>query len=353
MLASRQLFDIFRIVLTLVLGARDLANVRFAFSPLWECVAAFRAWRDPARHALHLPWIAAADRAARGADWTALDAALHGTDGFFPDFLSPTPTTPLARFMDEVAAVRRTPAAIVRRELAAAHPRGLPRALASAERTPRVLVGHLADQLTLFWQRCLRPVWPRVRARLDAEILVRSRALALGGADALFDGLHRQVRWRARGAGGRLTFRAGERYTRHARGVGLVLIPSVFSWPDVYATAHPPWRPNFAYPVRGLDELWAVRAPALRGRSALHDDADALAQLVGSGRAHVLRALNVPRTTLELSDALRRSAPAVSEQLTALDRAGVVTRTRVGRSVYYELNARGRRLLQAVTTDAT
>ncbi|MBI3789632.1 MAG: transcriptional regulator [Gemmatimonadetes bacterium] len=241
-------------MLTLVLGARDLAQVRFAFSPLWECVAAFRAWREPARHAVHLPWIAEVERAARGHDFRALDAAVHGTAGFFPDFLSPTPVTPLARFQDEVAVVRRTPPDILRRELAAAHPEGLPRALARADRAPRALANALADQLGAFWQQCVRPIWPRVRARLDAEILVRSRALALGGASALFDALHPQVRWHPRGAGGRLTVAGSHRFTRQARGAGVVLIPSVFSWPDVYATAHPPWRPNLAYPARGLEE---------------------------------------------------------------------------------------------------
>jgi hypothetical protein len=35
----------------------DRAYVRLAFSPLWEGVAAFRAWTDPGRHALPLPWI--------------------------------------------------------------------------------------------------------------------------------------------------------------------------------------------------------------------------------------------------------------------------------------------------------
>ncbi len=336
-------------MITLVLGARDLGHVRFAFSPLWECVAAFRAWRDPSRHALHLPWMASVHRAARGVDWRVLDAALHGTDGFFPDFLSPTPTTPLARFADEVAAVRRTPSAIVRRELSAAHPRGLPHVLAQVAGDPRALAEQLADQLALFWQRCVRPAWPRIRARLDGEILVRSRALALGGADALFDGLHPGVQWRATRSGGRLGIRAVERYVRHARGAGLVLIPSVFAWPDVFATAHPPWRPSVAYPVRGLDDLWAASRPATKQARAGAQGDDALALLVGVARAQVLRALVRPRTTLELADAMQRSTPAVSEQLTALDQAGVVTRTRVGRSVYYELNARGRRLVGAIT----
>lgn len=39
------------------MGPADRAYVRFAYSPLWECVAAFRAWMDPGRHALLLPWM--------------------------------------------------------------------------------------------------------------------------------------------------------------------------------------------------------------------------------------------------------------------------------------------------------
>lgn len=333
-------------MLTIVLGARDLAEVRFAFSPLWECVAAFRAWRDPARHAVHLPWVSAVDRAARGQDWAVLDAALHAPAGFFPDFLSPTPVTPLARFADEVAAVRRTPADLVRRELNAAHPGGLPRALRAADRAPRAVANQLADALTAFWQRAVRPVWPRVRARLDAEVLVRSRALALGGAPALFAGLHPQVAWRPRGAGGRLVVAGPQRVTRHARGVGLVLIPSVFSWPDVYATAHPPWRPNLAYPARGLDDLWGETPAPGRPRAGARDAA--LAALVGATRARALAALAEPRTTLELAGVLGRSAGTVSEMLATLVEAGVVARTRVGRSVVYARTARGDAVVAAL-----
>lgn len=35
----------------------DRAYVRLAFTPLWESVAAFRAWTESGRHALLLPWI--------------------------------------------------------------------------------------------------------------------------------------------------------------------------------------------------------------------------------------------------------------------------------------------------------
>jgi hypothetical protein len=47
-------------------SAEDLMQTRFAFSPLWEVEASFRALVDPARHAIHLPWMARARGELRG-----------------------------------------------------------------------------------------------------------------------------------------------------------------------------------------------------------------------------------------------------------------------------------------------
>ena len=38
------------------LQPEDLASVRFAVSPLWECIAAFRAWMNPTPPALLAQW---------------------------------------------------------------------------------------------------------------------------------------------------------------------------------------------------------------------------------------------------------------------------------------------------------
>ena len=50
------------------LSATDLMRVRFAFSPLAELVHALRALRDPASHALHVPFARRASRALGGLD---------------------------------------------------------------------------------------------------------------------------------------------------------------------------------------------------------------------------------------------------------------------------------------------
>jgi DNA-binding MarR family transcriptional regulator len=125
---------------------------------------------------------------------------------------------------------------------------------------------------------------------------------------------------------------AHDRYDRAARGAGMLFVPSVFAWPDVYVAARPPWRPTLAYPARGAADLWSSRE-APRNAS--------LAALVGARRASVLTRLDTPHTTLELAHALGLSPGAASTQVTTLWRAGIADRTRVGRRVFYVLNGRG------------
>ncbi|MEV4875364.1 ArsR/SmtB family transcription factor [Streptomyces cyaneofuscatus] len=67
--------------------------------------------------------------------------------------------------------------------------------------------------------------------------------------------------------------------------------------------------------------------------------------LLGRGRASVLRRLGGPLTTAGLADRLGLAPSTVSEHLSVLADAGVVTRHRVGRSVYYQLTDTGRSLL--------
>ncbi len=97
-------------------SAEDLMQTRFAFSPLWEVVASFRALVDPSRHAIHLPWMVQARERLRGLELGSL-RALAQPEGYIPDFLTPPPTTPFPRFSAEIEALRRTPSERVREEV--------------------------------------------------------------------------------------------------------------------------------------------------------------------------------------------------------------------------------------------
>lgn len=44
------------LMISFVLGVEDLADTRFALSPLGETVFSLRVLRDPGLSALHLPW---------------------------------------------------------------------------------------------------------------------------------------------------------------------------------------------------------------------------------------------------------------------------------------------------------
>jgi DNA-binding transcriptional ArsR family regulator len=68
---------------------------------------------------------------------------------------------------------------------------------------------------------------------------------------------------------------------------------------------------------------------------------DALASLLGRRRAQVLRELDRPAATLDLARRIGVGPASVSDHLTTLRRAGLVTRRREGRRVIYTRTASG------------
>ncbi|QKV81143.1 winged helix-turn-helix transcriptional regulator [Amycolatopsis sp. Hca4] len=181
----------------------------------------------------------------------------------------------------------------------------------------------LANQQQLAWQALVEPLWDRIRGLLDADIATRARQLADGGLEGLFAGLHRRAIWKNEEL--HLTgFRHG---TVDLRGRGLVLVPTAFGWPNLGIgptddTSDPP--PALVYPMLGTAQLWepATRSPAV-GR------------LLGTGRASVLAETVVPSTTGSVAHRVGLAPATVSEHLTVLRQAGLVTTARRGREVLY------------------
>lgn len=87
----------------------------------------------------------------------------------------------------------------------------------------------------------------------------------------------------------------------------------------------PPWQPTLIYPARGSAALWSTRPPTTR----------ALERLVGAARARLLALLDDPATTTQLVQVSGFSLGAVGDHLKVLRDAGLVARTRTGRSVLY------------------
>jgi DNA-binding transcriptional ArsR family regulator len=127
------------------------------------------------------------------------------------------------------------------------------------------------------------------------------------------------------------------------RGQGLVLIPLVFGHAAAYVSIDGPWPPAIAYVPRGIGALWA--------RGEAEGAEEPLELLLGRSRAAVLAALARPASTSALALRLGLSPSTVSEHLGVLDRAGVVTRRRAGRSVLYALSEAGASLVGLLGAD--
>ena len=310
---------------------RDSVQLRFASSPLWECVISVRALRDPARHPLHAPWARRATTALAGASLDMLPALVGTGDSYIPDFIAPPPTEPGRRFETEVDRLRATPAMLVQDDLAraAAGPNGGGAAALLeryAGREP-ALLEILARELERYWSLAIAPDWPQLEAILEREIMLRARELALEGASALLAGLHPDVAWRR---GALAVDRPGRDSWARVGRTGLLLVPSVFAWPDVFTVTDDPWRVSLYYPASAIGSWISPNNRPSQG---------ALNALTGQSRARVLRALTEPVTTLELARRLDLPASAISRHLTAFAAAGLVGRIRVGRRVFYQPTA--------------
>src|SRR5436305_691865 len=105
------------VVLKLEFTPADLANTRFAISPLWEVVAAVRVLKTRTDHPVHAPWAAQVRPrlAASGLDWSILAELVP--DKQIPGFLAPPPNTPIPNITLELATMRATAAQQVRASL--------------------------------------------------------------------------------------------------------------------------------------------------------------------------------------------------------------------------------------------
>jgi Family of unknown function (DUF5937)/Crp-like helix-turn-helix domain len=322
-------------MVTFTFTVEDLARTRFAISPMWELVSGIGLLRDPSLASIHLPWVEEVRAAAHEVDTTTL-LTLIPPRGYMPDFLTPPPSSPLATFEDELELVRSTPAAQVRREMGyfldGAEPSPALRPL--IER-PRRALAELTDTLAQLWERTLEAHWPRLRALLEADLLHRSRRLTEAGPAGLFDDLHPNVRFQE----ARLEVQAScSADDVPLAGRGLLLVPSAFSWQNPRLIIDPPWQPTLLYPARGVALLWEPGSART---------SEALAGLLGRTRATLLEALDAPVSTTDLAHRLALSPGGVSQALTSLRNAGLISGARRGRSVHYLRTPTGDKLVEA------
>jgi len=336
-------------MLQLTFTVQDLARTRLVVSPLWEIVASIRLLKSPRARTFHQHWaVTVEQRIARsGADLGLLFDLVDPGTWYLANFLSPAPQGPVPDLkadldafrrltpdqvrsdLDVLAYARKNPVgsldeASLPRKLIRGEPGDLPSvAVAELHADPAAGISRLADQLHAYWDLAIGPYWGRIRALLEGDLLHRGRMLGLSGPAGLFNGLADTVRWRNDSL---LIQHRRFRGVRHLAGEGLLVTPSAFVWPQVYTSSIPPWPPTLTYPARGIATLWeaaSTEAPA------------GLSNVLGRSRAKLLAQLDTPRSTSELATHTGLTAAAVSQHLSALRAAGLVTSHRTGRLVLY------------------
>lgn len=322
----------------LAFSANDLAQMRFAVSPMWELGTSFKLLNSGAAHPVHQRWI---DQVRPRAVAAGLDrgwlAELIRPAAYVPDFLNPAPAGPAPTLAAELTGILATSAERVRQDLDRLRqeqgPLG-PR-LRALHGQPAAHLLRVTEEIQTYWELALAPYWARIRAVLDAEVFHRARQVAEHGAVHLLNDLHASVGWDDNVL--RLSRRSNP-LSRTTAGAGLVLIPSAFSGPVPLTRVTPPEPPQLAYPARGVGSLWEVRT--VTGSAAI-------AAVLGRSKTLLLAELDTPASTTDLARRTGLSAPAVSQHLTALRDAGLTSAHRAGRSVLYARTAVAESLLAA------
>ncbi|HJS27240.1 MAG TPA: DUF5937 family protein [Actinomycetota bacterium] len=315
------------------LTPEDLAETRFAFSPIWEAVQSVEALLHPDKYVSHLPWIGQAREAVRDFDLEPLRMLLSYPHGYRADFVTPPPDGPYPDFDEELARILSTPHDTVRHEIELTFPDGdVPDAIRGFVDDPRAALERLVVTLKAYWDATLAEHWPRLRALLEGDLLYRAKRLALEGAEGLFGDLHPSVSWKD----GVLSVDKRWEVEVDPGGRGLLLIPVAFACPRCSVITDPPYQPTLTYTPRAIATLWDADRTPTDG---------ALDELVGETRAAILRTLEIPMTTTEMAARLGVTPGAVSQQLAVLRRAGVIDAHRSGRGVYSELTPLGESLV--------
>jgi DNA-binding transcriptional ArsR family regulator len=195
----------------------------------------------------------------------------------------------------------------------------------------------LADVFRSYWEAALEPYWSRMRAVLEAEIAYRARQLTHGGLAELLTDLHPQVELEQ----DCIRINKPRIGDYDLAGSGLLLMPCIFSTPDVLFGQAPGETPCLVYRPRGLATVWekAEQRPVAD---------DPLGALIGRSRAAILRATALPKSTTELARELGQAVATVSEHLSTLRRCGMITSWRAGRSVLHQRTSMTTSFIEAV-----
>lgn len=322
-------------MIELQLTAAGLGRVRFGVSPLSEARQSLAVLHSPVVHPQHRKWVMATGARIRRLDRELLRALTP------PGHLRPSLPVGEAgagtTIGQQLQLVADCPAELIRAELELAwRDRPMPAAARRVIAEGPAGVRRIADVLASYWELAVAPYWAGIRAVIEAEIARGARKAAEGGVLAMLADLHPScyvtddairvispdLNW---------TVDAAE----------LLLIPSVFTWPQWTVNSGMNGPPSLVYCPHHIGSLWGA------DRSA--GECDPLKDLLGRGRAAILRSVGTPRSTTELARDLQQSPATVSAHLSTLVSCGLATSWRSGRYVLYERTPLATRLIAAAS----
>jgi len=336
-------------LLVLELDVTDLAATRFAISPLCETLRAVALLGRPDPPSVNRPWVrwARQELERRPLRLPRLWPLVVTDLPYWPEFLGPAPTGKSPGFDEELARLGATPDGPVRASLRRVFGGGpWPDTAKDLFERPLESLAEIAAELAECHDRLIVPHWERMRSVFDADIAFHAGLLASGGARSLFSDLHPGLRW----THGTLFMTDAEDGLDRQVTLGpdgLVLVPSVFTWPEWSVKKSTSTQTTLLYPVRGVARVWDdLQAPEPGGPGGPRDLA-AVESLLGPPRARLLDALRSPATTSALAGRFGVTPGAVSQHLAVLYRGGLVDRQRSGRTVLYQASELGVALLGA------
>jgi DNA-binding transcriptional ArsR family regulator len=221
-----------------------------------------------------------------------------------------------------------TPVDALRADLAAVwQDEPLPPAAREILRDPAGGPQELADALWRYWSVAIEPDWPVMRAVLEDDVAFRAGELTRHGLAGLLAEMHPDLTVDADTLRIEKKRHPNFHQTHDLTSCGMLLIPSIFVWPNLLFAGREGVPASLTYPARGIGNVWGATAPTR--------DEDALGALLGRSRAAILTSLAIAQTTTELAVRLGQSASSVSQHLAVLSRSGLVVSWRSGRKVLY------------------
>jgi DNA-binding transcriptional ArsR family regulator len=325
------------------MSVADMGRARFAYSPLAEVAESLYMLVSGRIQEPHRAWFAAVRQRLSSVDLALLHAVVPGRP-LMADFLFAGATDTATTIDQQLARVTAMAPDQLADEVAAVW---------SGEQMPPMAVElmasgsagpvRLADALAKYWSVAIEPHWQAMRAILDDDVAFRAGQLTKGGVGAMLTGLHPQV-----SVSDEVLYIAKTVTSekKDLSGQGLLLVPSVFVWPNVVVAVSPGGPPSVTYGARGVGRLGDSEAAKLADDHAQ----GALGALLGRSRAEILLALALPMSTTEVAVSLRQSPSSVSEHLSVLRRCGLVVSWRAGRRVLYRRTDLADSLVQTATT---